>query len=345
MLRAMPNLYPLIKPLLFAMDPEVSHGLTIRALKAGLGRFAKNAGDDTGLQTEFLGRTIPNPIGLAAGFDKNAEVPAAMLKLGFGFVEVGTITPRPQAGNPKPRIFRLMEDHGVINRLGFNNEGAKAVAARLAQTKPGIAGMVGVNLGANKDSEDFIADYITGLHAFDGLADYFVINISSPNTPGLRDLQGREALAALLDRLSDARAGLAESSETPLLVKIAPDLNEADHAAICAEAVDRKLDGLIVSNTTLSRPDSLSSAHRDETGGLSGAPLMELSTDMLARTHALTEGKVPLVGVGGVLSGADVLSKLQAGATVVQLYSGLTYGGPGMLGPMKAALRNHVTNP
>lgn len=328
----MPNLYPLVKPILMSLDAERAHGLTIAALKAGLGGFAKGGGpQNPALAVNFLGRDLPNPIGLAAGFDKNAEVPGAILKLGFGFTEVGTITPRPQEGNPKPRLFRLAEDEGVINRMGFNNAGAEEVAARLAQTKPGIAGMVGVNIGANKDSEDFIADYEIGLQRFDGLADYFVINISSPNTPGLRDLQGRAAFAELLGRIAAARANL-QHPETPLLVKIAPDLSPGDHEDICEEILGSNVDGLIVSNTTLSRPDSLQSANKTEAGGLSGRPLMSLSTQMLARTYQLTKGRIPLLGVGGIMNGQDAWDKICAGASVVQIYSGLVYEGPAMVG-------------
>ena len=336
----MPNLYPLAKTLLMNMDAECAHGLTISALKTGLGVFAKGAGRDTdALAVEFLGRRLANPIGLAAGFDKNADVPGAVLKLGFGFTEVGTITPRPQAGNPKPRLFRLTEDQGVINRMGFNNAGSEAVVARLAASKPNINGMVGVNIGANKDSEDFIADYVTGLLRFDGLADYFVINISSPNTPGLRDLQGRAAFAALLDRLLEVRQGL-QVNKTPLLVKIAPDLTPEDHADICAEAVARNIDGLIVSNTTLSRPDTLKSANKAEAGGLSGRPLIGLSNAMLAKTYKLTGGNIPLVGVGGIMSGKDAFDKICGGASVVQLYSGLVYEGPAMIGRIKNELNS-----
>jgi dihydroorotate dehydrogenase len=337
-MRAMPNLYPIAKPILMSMDAERAHGLTIMALKAGLGVFAKGVGaQSAALAVEFLGHTLTNPIGLAAGFDKNAEVPGAILKLGFGFTEVGTITPRPQAGNPKPRLFRLAEDEGVINRMGFNNAGSEAVVARLAASKPGISGMVGVNIGANKDSADFIADYVTGLQRFDGLADYFVINISSPNTPGLRDLQGRAAFAALLERLLEVRQGL-KVNDVPLLVKIAPDLSPEDHADICAEAVARNIDGLIVSNTTLSRPDSVASVNKTEAGGLSGKPLMPLSTATLARTYQLTGGAIPLVGVGGIMTGQDAFDKICAGASVIQLYSGLVYEGPAMIGRIKNEL-------
>lgn len=334
----MPKLYPIAKPILMSLEAERAHGLTITALKAGLGGFAKGTvPQDPRLAVNFLGRDVPNPIGLAAGFDKNAEVPGAILKLGFGFTEVGTITPRPQEGNPKPRLFRLAEDEGVINRMGFNNAGSQAVAARLAQTKPGITGMVGVNIGANKDSEDFIADYEIGLQRFDGLADYFVINISSPNTPGLRDLQGRAAFAELLGRIATARANL-QQPDTPLLVKIAPDLSPGDHEDICEEVLGSNVDGLIVSNTTLSRPESLQSANKAEAGGLSGKPLMTLSTKMLARTYQLTKGQIPLVGVGGIMNGQDAWDKICAGASVVQIYSGLVYEGPAMVGRINKEL-------
>ncbi len=340
----MPNLYPLVKPILMSLDAERTHGLTIAALKAGLGGFVKGSGPrNPALAVKFLGRDLPNPIGLAAGFDKNAEVPGAILKLGFGFTEVGTITPLPQVGNPKPRLFRLAEDDGVINRMGFNNAGSEAVASRLAQTKPEIAGMVGVNIGANKDSEDFIADYEIGLQRFDGLADYFVINISSPNTPGLRDLQGRAAFAELLGRIATARANL-QQPDTPLLVKIAPDLSPGDHEDICEEILGSTVDGLIVSNTTLSRPDSLQSANQAEAGGLSGRPLMTLSTQMLARTYQLTKGQIPLVGVGGIMSGQDAWDKICAGASVVQIYSGLVYGGPAMIGRIQQELLRLIIN-
>ena len=334
----MPNLYPIAKPILMSLEAERAHGLTIAALKAGLGGFAKGAAlKDPALAVNFLGRDLPNPIGLAAGFDKNAEVPGAILRLGFGFTEVGTITPRPQDGNPKPRLFRLAEDEGVINRMGFNSAGSEAVASRLAQTKPGIAGMVGVNIGANKDSEDFIADYEIGLRRFDGLADYFVINISSPNTPGLRDLQGRAAFAELLGRIATARAKL-QQPDTPLLIKIAPDLSPGDHEDICEEVLGSTVDGLIVSNTTLSRPESLQSANKMEAGGLSGRPLMPLSTQKLARTYQLTKGQVPLVGVGGIMDGQDAWDKICAGASVVQVYSGLVYEGPAMVGRINREL-------
>jgi dihydroorotate dehydrogenase len=281
-----------------------------------------------------FGLDFPNPLGLAPGFDKNAEVPDAVLAQGFGFVEVGTITPRPQAGNPKPRLFRLAADRAVINRMGFNNEGQAAALSRLEARKP--HGVVGVNIGANKDSEDRGADYVSGLAAFAGVASYITVNISSPNTPGLRALQSRAELRALLVRLKAARAG--QPRNPPLLLKIAPDLEDAelgDIAAICLEGL---VDGLIVSNTTLAR-EGLKSSHAREPGGLSGAPLFEASTKALAKTYALTRGKLPLIGVGGVSDAETAWRKIRAGASLIQLYTALVYGGPGLVGEILEGLK------
>ncbi len=310
------------------LDAETAHSLTLRALRAGLGPRAA-ADSQPELAAELCGLHLPNCIGLAAGFDKNAEVPDAMLAAGFGFVECGTVTPLSQAGNPRPRIFRLTEDRAVINRLGFNNGGLDAYAARLA-ARP-RRGIVGANIGANKDAADRIGDYVTGLERLWGLADYFTVNISSPNTPGLRDLQGGEALTELLGRLAEARGGLAAAGKAPMFLKVAPDLDDAQIDAIVEAALAHGLDALIVGNTTLQRPADLRSAEAGETGGLSGAPLAALSTAVLARFHAKAAGRIALIGAGGVAGGADAYAKIRAGASAVQLYSAMVYGGPGLV--------------
>ena len=290
--------------------------------------------DDPRLAASAFGLDFPNPIGLAAGFDKNAEIPDAMLGLGFGFVEVGTLTPRAQPGNPRPRAFRLIEDRAVINRYGFNNDGHAPALARLSKRAP--RGIVGVNIGANKDADDRIADYVAGVHAFADVASYFAINVSSPNTPGLRDLQEPEALFELLARVIEARD--AALVQRPLLLKIAPDLTLDQLDAIVRVARDRRIDGMIVSNTTVSRPATLRSQLAKESGGLSGAPLFDLSTRMLAQTFLRVEGQFPLIGVGGVDSAEAALAKIEAGATLVQLYSGLIYEGPGLVRRTKRGL-------
>ena len=307
---------------LFALDPETAHGLSIRALKSGL-LPCPPVPADARLRTTVAGIDFPNPLGMAAGYDKNAEVPDALLSLGFGFCEVGTVTPLPQAGNPKPRIFRLTQDRAVINRLGFNNQGHEAAEARLA-ARAGRPGVVGVNIGANKDSADRIADYEAGVARFAPLASYLTINISSPNTPGLRGMQARDSLAELLARVTAARAGAA----VPIFLKIAPDLDDAELADIAAEVSDKAIDGVIVSNTTLSRSGLAAGAAGKETGGLSGRPLFERSTIVLARMRRLLGPDTPLVGVGGVDSAETALEKIRAGADLVQLYTGMIYGGP-----------------
>ncbi|OFX14512.1 MAG: dihydroorotate dehydrogenase (quinone) [Alphaproteobacteria bacterium RIFOXYD12_FULL_60_8] len=324
--------YRLAWPFIRLLDPEDAHKLAILALKTGL-LPASKAPDDPILATTVWGKSFPNPIGLAAGFDKNAEVADAMLKQGFGFVEVGTVTPRPQPGNPRPRLFRLTSDHAVINRFGFNNQGLDAVKARLS-ARQGRAGIVGANVGKNKTTQDAAADYEKGVAAFAPSADYLVVNVSSPNTPGLRTLQGKDELTELLSR---TRAALP-ASPPPLLLKVAPDLTDSDKADIAAVALEQKLDGLIVSNTTLARPDTLSSSLKTETGGLSGAPLFEPSTRVLGEFYHLTGGKLPLIGVGGVASGAQAYAKIRAGASLVQLYSALVYGGPGLVNRIKTEL-------
>ncbi len=317
---------------LHLIDPETAHRLTIRALSLGLG--PRDAGGDAVLATELFGRKVPNPIGLAAGFDKNAEVPDEMLAAGFGLVEVGSVTPLPQAGNPRPRLFRLAEDEAVINRMGFNNEGLEKAASRLIRRRA-RPGLVGVNIGANKDAADRVADYVTGFRRVAALAGYVVVNVSSPNTPGLRLLQQKDELARLLAALEAARR---EVAAVPLVLKIAPDLAPEDCADIAGLAIEHGLDGLIVSNTTLARPETLRSGHKAETGGLSGRPLMAPSTALLAELRRLTGGRLTLIGAGGIASGADAYAKIRAGASAVQLYSALVYQGPGLVGRIKAEL-------
>ncbi len=329
---------------LHALDAEDAHAAAIRGLKAGLG--PRDGGlDDPCLAVELKGLQLRTCIGLAAGFDKNAEVPDAMLAAGFGFVECGTVTPLPQEGNPRPRLFRLTDDKAVINRMGFNNQGLEAFAARL-EARRGRSGVVGANIGANKDSADRIGDYVTGLRRLWRLADYFTVNISSPNTPGLRDLQSGPGLDELLERLSTARREVEMSDPRlrarPMFLKIAPDLNELQIIAICDAVARHGFDGVIAGNTTLSRPDGLRSHFKDEGGGLSGAPLTTLSTRVVADFHACAAGRFPIIGAGGIASGADAYAKIRAGACAVQLYSALVYGGPGLIGRIKRDLAARV---
>ena len=323
--------YSLADSILSRLDAETAHGLALRALKSGLMPSDGNP-DPPSLSITVWGRQLPNPIGLAAGFDKNAEVPDALLRLGFGLVEIGSVTPRPQEGNPRPRLFRLPEDRGVINRMGFPGQGLDAARSRLA-ARP-RRGFVGVNVGANKDSTDRAADYVACSVALAPYADYLVCNVSSPNTPGLRNLQGRAHLADLLKRVQDAIA----RKPVPLVVKIAPDAMDDDLDDIVSVCRDLRMDGIIVGNTTLSRPPSLRSGRRAETGGLSGAPLTALSTDVLLRTAQRAEGQFPLIGCGGVGSGADAYAKIRAGASLVQLYSAMVYDGPPLIRRIKDEL-------
>lgn len=314
--------YRFAGPLIRMLSAEAAHNLSIAILKTGLVPRQPTL-DDPALKISLWGREFPNPIGLAAGYDKNAEVADAVLTQGFGFVEVGTVTPQPQPGNPKPRLFRLVEEKAVINRMGFNNQGAQKVAGRLARRRS--AGIVGVNLGKNKTTEDAAADYEKGLRILGPLSDYLVINVSSPNTPGLRALQGRAALEDLVGR---ARRSLHElPSPPPLLLKIAPDLGEEDLNDIAEVVLAAGLDGLIVSNTTISRPEGLVSGNKSETGGLSGPPLFEPSTRMLREMYRLTGGKLPLIGVGGITTGAEAYAKIRAGASLIQIYTALIYHG------------------
>lgn len=312
-------LYPLLRPLIFALDAERAHGLAIAALKwlpHGTAHF------DPELATRVAGIEFPSPVGLAAGFDKDAEVPDALFALGFGFVEVGSITPRPQAGNPRPRLFRLGEDRAVINRMGFNNKGLDSARARLA-ARMGRPGVLGVNVGANKDAANRIDDYIAGIRALSPYARYVTVNISSPNTPGLRDLQGDRELADLLGAIAANR----EAGDPPVFLKVAPDLDEEAPARIVEAAVRHGIAALIVSNTTISRPP-LASRHAGEAGGLSGAPLRDLAQRQLRAFHRVAQGALPLIGVGGIASAEDAWARIRAGASLVQLYSALVYEGP-----------------
>lgn len=314
-------LFDLARPALFAIDPERAHRLTVRALALAGRRGPPAAG---ALAIDVAGLGFPNPLGMAAGFDKDAEVPDQLLGLGFGFAEVGSITPRPQAGNPRPRLFRLVEDRAVINRMGFNNGGAEVAHDRLVR-RAGRPGIVGINVGANKDSEDRIADYVAMTRVMAPLASYLAVNISSPNTPGLRALQDEGALTGLLDAVIEARG----TAGPPVFLKVAPDLESADIDAIARIALDRKLGALIVSNTTITRP-ALLSANARETGGLSGAPLRDLAQQRLRDFRKATGGAIPLVGVGGLASAEDAWARIRAGASLVQLYSAMVYGGPGL---------------
>jgi dihydroorotate dehydrogenase len=317
-------LFRLIRPALFALDSETGHRLALRGLAALPQRAPAAAG---ALAVEVAGLTFPNPVGVAAGFDKDAEVPDALLGLGFGFTEVGSITPLPQAGNPQPRLFRLVEDQAVINRMGFNNGGGAAALARL-QARSGRPGIVGVNIGANKDSADRTNDYAVMARMMAPVASYLCVNISSPNTPGLRALQDESALTGLLDAVIAARdeAGCAA---VPIFLKVAPDLEPADIDAIARIALDKQLGALVVSNTTISRP-ALRSHHAGETGGLSGAPLRSLATQRLRDFRKATGGAIPLVGVGGIATAEHAWERIRAGASLVQLYSAMVYEGPGL---------------
>jgi len=322
------------------LDPEAAHRLTIAALKAGLGPKASQR-PTPDLSVDLAGLHLPNAIGLAAGFDKNAETPDAMLAAGFGFVECGTVTPLAQSGNPTPRLFRLIEDRAVINRLGFNNGGLESYAARLAARAR--RGVVGANVGANKDATDRIGDYVTGLTRLWPLADYFTANISSPNTPGLRDLQSGDALQALLGRIAETRTVLErQGGHRPVFLKVAPDLKSAEIEQIAEAAIAHGLDALIVGNTTLSRPAHLLSPHAMETGGLSGAPLTDLSTRVLGQFREAARGRIALIGVGGIASGADAYAKIRAGASAVQLYTAMIYEGPGLVVRIKRELSQRL---
>ena len=335
----MPN-YRTMRPLLHLLSPEAAHSVAIWALKNGFAGSVNEA-DDSILATRVWNLSFPNPVGLAAGFDKDAEVMNAMLALGFGFVEAGSVTPQPQPGNPKPRLFRLDEDQAVINRFGFNSKGLDHFVGKL-RTRRRVAstGIVGANVGKNRDAPDAAADYATGITRVCGLADYLVCNVSSPNTPGLRGLQARAQIEELIHRVLEARRAAAPDPANlpPLLAKVGPDLDEAQIQDIAEVALATKIDGLIVGNTTVTRPPSLRNRHACESGGLSGKPLMTLATTCLSDMYRLTGGKLPLIGCGGVTSGADAYSKIRAGASLVQLYSALVFHGPALVSRVKCEL-------
>lgn len=334
-------LFPLARPILHALDPETAHGLTIKGLS--LMPASNPPEDDPLLGLELFGLHFPNPVGLAAGFDKQCEVPDQLLSLGFGFVELGGVVPRPQPGNPRPRLFRLTRDEAIINRFGLNSDGLEAARGRLARRR-GRPGIVGVNIGANKDSADRIADYVLCVRELCGLAAFLTINVSSPNTPGLRDLQGEAFLDDLLARCMEARdACAAGAGKAVILLKIAPDMALDALDAIVATALRRGIDGLIVSNTTVARPDTLKERSlAAETGGLSGKPLFAPSTRMLAESFLRLERKIPLIGVGGVDSAEAAWTKIRAGASLVQLYSAMIYKGPGLIGDIKRGLAERL---
>lgn len=320
------RLYDMAQPLMRVLDPERAHEAALRALELGLHPRAAAASDPRFAVSAF-GLSFQNPIGLAAGFDKDARVPDAMLTLGFGHVEIGSVTPLPQPGNPQPRLFRLTADRAVINRMGFNSAGHEAVAQRL-EKRAGQPGIIGINLGANKASADKSADFVAGLERLGGLASYVTINVSSPNTPGLRDLQLPDALSRLMEQLLAARARM--NRKPPLIVKLSPEIAEDDLAEVIGRLLTGGADGIAISNTTLARDGLSDTAHTAETGGLSGRPLFRRATRMLARVYQLSEGRLPLIGIGGVDSGAAALAKIAAGASLVQLYTGMVFEGPGL---------------
>ena len=339
----MAGLYKLIGPALRRLPREAAHELTLRALEHGAGRFLGAAvapePDPPLLAQHLWGLDFANPVGLAAGYDKDARVPDAMLQLGFGFVEVGTVTPRPQPGNPKPRLFRLEQDQAIINRMGFNSGGLDALCERLSRRIR--SGIIGINLGKNRDTNDAAGDYAAGILRAARLAEYLVVNVSSPNTPGLRELQHRAKLGSLLDRLMTVRE--ETGCRVPLLVKVAPDLTSEERRDIAQVALDTGVDGLIVSNTTVERPPDLLSRHAHEAGGLSGRPLFAPSTTLLAEIYGLTQGRLPLIGVGGIASAEDAYAKIRAGASLVQLYTALVFAGPALIGRIKSGLASLLT--
>jgi dihydroorotate dehydrogenase len=326
----------LARPRLYTLDPEDAHRLAIKLLQVV--PLPPAAPDDRRLATRVFGLNFPNPIGMAAGFDKHGEIADALLRAGFGFVEVGTVTPLPQPGNARPRLFRLDADQAIINRLGFNSEGGDVVLRRLA-ARARAGGIVGINLGANKDAPDRVADYVGLIEKFAAVASYVTVNISSPNTPGLRDMQQAGVLDDLLARVIEARERVIKNAgPTPVLLKIAPDLSLSDLDDVVGIARARRVDGMIVGNTTVSRPAGLRDTQLQQAGGLSGRPLLQLADRMLAETYVRVEGVFPLVGAGGIDSGASALGKIRAGASLVQIYSGLVFRGLGLVGEIKAAM-------
>lgn len=326
-------MFGVLKPILFSLDAETAHRATIAGLKTP---FAPKLDpvSDPALRVTLCDRVFPNPVGLAAGFDKNAEVIAPMLNLGFGFVEVGTVTIKPQDGNPRPRVFRETKHKAVINRMGFPNKGLSVFKDNLSafmKIRPRPPGVVGLNIGMNKDQTVPAQDYCDLIRTLGPLADYLTINISSPNTPGLRNLQEKEPLTELLTAALDERAKSCGAHPPPIFLKLAPDLSDAQIADIADVLLTLKIDGVILTNTTLFRPDYLSEKFRDEKGGLSGGPLTDLSTAMIRRFYEMTKGRIPIIGAGGIIDGHDAYAKIRAGASLVQLYSGLVFGGPGLI--------------
>lgn len=335
------NLFGMARPFLFALEPEQAHELTLKTLESGV--YPRPSGtDDVRLAVKVWDLEMPNPFGIAAGFDKDARVPDAVLGMGFGHAEIGSVTPLPQPGNPKPRVFRLVADTAMINRLGFNNGGHAAALARLKARR--ARGVLGVNVGANKDAADRVADFVAGITTFYDVASYFTVNVSSPNTPGLRDLQAPAALDGLVARVLAERDRIAATGRPrrPVVVKLAPDLAEEDLKPVIEVLLARQVDGIAVSNTTLSRAGLRQPQSGRETGGLSGRPLFHRATVLLARVHLLTQGRVPLIGIGGITDGESAVAKIEAGASLLQLYTGLVYGGPGLLPSMKVALVRHL---
>ncbi|XP_044599245.1 dihydroorotate dehydrogenase (quinone), mitochondrial [Cotesia glomerata] len=331
-----------LMPLVKLVDPEIAHNLAVTAAKWGFISEPKTP-DSSALNQKVFGLKFSNPVGMAAGFDKQGEAIKGLTKMGFGFVEIGSVTPNPQPGNPKPRVFRLIEDKAIINRYGFNSEGHEAVYQRLLDLRSdsSFTGIIGVNLGKNKTSTDPVADYVEGVKKFSDVADYLVINVSSPNTEGLRDLQGKEHLEKLLSSINSIRQSM--KSNPPLLLKLAPDLtnNQRQDVADVIQKSKCKVDGLILSNTTISRRD-LSSEHKNETGGLSGAPLTDLSTDLIADMYKRTNGKIPIIGVGGIFSGKDAFDKIKAGASLIQIYTSYAYHGPPIVQKIKKELNDLI---
>jgi dihydroorotate dehydrogenase len=330
------DLYALTRPALFKIDPETAHNMMLSAMKRGLVPApCGSATNDPALETEVLGLKFPNPVGLAAGFDKNAQVIGPALKLGFGFAEAGTVTPKPQDGNPKPRVFRDVSNNAIINRLGFPNLGMTAFKDNLEtflSHKPRPNGVVGINIGMNKASieagDDPSKDYATLIRMLAPMADYLTVNISSPNTPGLRNLQEPETLKAMIKALRAERKKACGDHPPPIFVKFAPDLSEKQQEELAATAITSKIDGLILGNTTLDRPAFLKDGFRDKMGGLSGEPLTDKSTEIIRNFYALTQGKIPIIGVGGISTGRDAYAKIKAGASLIQLYTSLVYRGP-----------------
>lgn len=327
-------LFSITKQFLFQLDAETAHQMTIKALKLGLGPRLCAGTEPKSLRQDLWGRSFPNPVGLAAGFDKNAEVIKEMFDIGFGFIEVGTVTIKPQDGNPRPRVFREPKHRAVINRMGFPNGGVaqfKENVANFLSRKPRPAGVLGINIGMNKDQTEPEKDYTHLIRTIGAMADYYTINISSPNTPGLRNLQDPEFLSPLLTAVIEERNKVCGDYPIPILVKLAPDLTEEQMESISKVLLTQKIDGVILTNTTLYRPEELPASFREERGGLSGAPLTDISTGVIRRFYSLTNGKIPIIGVGGIMSGDDAYAKIRAGASLVQLYSGLVFEGPNLI--------------